>query len=606
MNKYNRFVLTLAVLAAAVQVALAAAPASYYNAALGKSDEALMTALRNIIHDHREVSYSSGLLNAFAIADVDDNGYIIDIYSNCRYRPSDNGSSASHVGQGYNREHSFPRSWFGGEVAPMNTDVFHIYPTDIYVNSQRGSDPYGVCADGTRLTYGSYVAKGKSGKCTYPGYSGDVFEPDDEYKGDLARTYFYMVTCYKSEIPSWPTGKTAQLDYKNNKYKAFSTWTINMLMEWTRMDPVSDKEIKRNDAVYGIQGNRNPFIDHPELAEYIWGDKQGKAWNGPGDEVSATITAPKNGSTFDMGSTTQGEEISYSIRIKGENLTKGLTLTMSDNENFYASRESFGASEVNDGTTLVITFLASEAGDFENAITLSSSEVATLFTVNATATKSGDEPGPGPIQGDSITEDWEGCDSYASYADKDVQGHAFAWRFTNAGIFTGDNLSIGEYSCRLGKTSSSEIAMSEDYQRGTSGISFWAGCFGSDADATLDIDYSTDHGATWTTLATITATKGSLQHYSLKADVSEPVRYRIAQKTGSRVNIDDITLYARQTKVPGDANNDGEVNILDINYIVNLILEDKTDTAPSSADVDGNGEINITDVSLVISIIFGH
>ncbi|MDY6301739.1 MAG: endonuclease, partial [Bacteroidales bacterium] len=254
MKKIIRFSTMLAMVIVAVQTVLAAAPANYYNGAVGKSNEALMTALRNIIHSHTEVSYSSGLLKAFAKADVDAQGYIIDIYSNCRYSPSDNGSSASHVGEGYNREHSFPRSWFGGEVAPMNTDVFHIYPTDICVNSQRSNFPYGVCANGTRLSYGSYVAKGKLGTCTYPGYTGTVFEPDDEYKGDLARSYFYMVTCYKNELPSWPG--SAQLDYSKNRYKAFSTWTINMLMEWTRLDPVSEKEIKRNEAVYGIQGNR--------------------------------------------------------------------------------------------------------------------------------------------------------------------------------------------------------------------------------------------------------------------------------------------------------------------------------------------------------------
>ena len=262
MNRTTRFSLLIAALAFTIQAAIAAAPTNYYNSAIGKSDEPLMAALRNIIRPHKEVSYSNGLLDAFKRADTDAQGYIIDIYSNCRYRPNDNGSSASHVGEGYNREHSMPRSWFNGAVAPMNTDVFHVYPTDIRVNSQRGNNPYGVCANGDRLSYGSYVAKGKLGTSTYPGYRGVVFEPDDEYKGDLARTYFYMVTCYKNELPSWPGSD--QLDYRTNGYKAFSTWTINMLMEWTRLDPVSEKEIKRNEAIYAIQGNRNPFIDHPE------------------------------------------------------------------------------------------------------------------------------------------------------------------------------------------------------------------------------------------------------------------------------------------------------------------------------------------------------
>ena len=600
MKKIIRFSTMLAMVIVAVQTVLAAAPASYYNGAVGKSDEALMTALRNIIHSHTEVSYSSGLLKAFAKADVDAQGYIIDIYSNCRYSPSDNGSSASHMGEGYNREHSFPRSWFGGEVAPMNTDVFHIYPTDIHVNSQRGNHPYGVCANGTRLSYGSYVAKGKLGTCTYPGYSGTVFEPDDEYKGDLARTYFYMATCYKTELPSWPG--SAQLDYSRNKYKAFSTWTINMLMEWHRLDPVSEKEIKRNEAVYGIQGNRNPFIDHPELAELIWGNQQGKAWTGTGEEIPAAITSPANGSTFDMGTTTEGKELRYTITVKGEGLSKALTLSMSDNENFYVDKNTFTAGEVMSGTTLTISFTADNKGEFENIIKLSSDEVSTVFTVTASATDPGDQPGPGPdpVLGDSITEDWEGCETGGYWTDV-VTGNAFVWEFTNAGIW-GDNLKHDELSCRLGKTSNSVIAMGEDYVRGTRGISFWAASFGSDADATLNVDYSTDHGSTWTTLGTVTATRGALERFMWTTKIQGPVRYRIAQTAGSRVNIDDITLYAQELK--GDVNGDGELSIADVNALIDLVLGGTADDATlRRADVNEDSEIGIADINADIDLI---
>jgi endonuclease I len=394
MNKPIRLAILLAALATTL-TALASIPINYYNNALGKSDEPLMTALRNIIYVHNEVSYSKGLLDAFKKADTDDEGYIIDIYSNIRYRTSDNGSSASHIGQGYNREHSFPRSWFNGEVAPMNTDVFHIYPTDIKVNSQRSNFPYGVCANGTRLTYGSYVAKGKLGTCTYPGYSGTVFEPDDEYKGDLARSYFYMVTCYKNELPSWVGSD--QLNYRANKYKAFSSWTISMLMEWTRLDPVSEKEIKRNEAIYGIQGNRNPFIDHPELAEHIWGNKQGIPWNGSADDTPAAIISPEDGSIIDIGSTTLGTPIPYSIDLKGERLTTGVTMSMSDNEYFFVSASTFTASEVNNGTSFTITFTADDLGTFDNLITIGNAEATSTFTVRATAV---DQDIKGDINGD--------------------------------------------------------------------------------------------------------------------------------------------------------------------------------------------------------------
>ena len=604
MNKSIRFILLLATTLFAVQALLAAEPVNYYNNAKGKSDETLMTALRNIIRTHKEVSYSSGLLNAFAIADVDDEGYIIDIYSNCRYRPSDNGSSASHVGEGYNREHSFPRSWFGGEVAPMNTDVFHVYPTDIRVNSQRGNHPYGVCQNGTRLTYGSYVAKGKLGGSTYPGYTGTVFEPDDEYKGDLARTYFYMVTCYKSELPSWPG--SPNLDYRTNNYKAFSTWTINMLMEWTRLDPVSEKEIKRNEAVYGIQGNRNPFIDHPELAEFIWGNMQGKPWNGSGEVIPASITSPVNGSVFDMGVTVEGTELHQTIIVKGEGLSRGLTLSMSDNENFYVSANTFSAMEVNTGTSFDISFTADNEGTYENTVTLSSSEVTTTFTVIATAQQGGTPPPP-VVLGDSIVEDWEGCTTGGYWTDV-IEGNAWLWEFENAGIWN-DNMSHGELSCRLGKSSNSAITMAEDVHGGTSAIAFWAASFGNDSDATLRVDFSIDKGSTWFELGSFTVTRGILQQIIMDVPLKDTARFRIVQTSGSRVNIDDITIYGPTDPapiLPGDVNGDGEVNIADVNIVIDLILGGTADEGIlKRADVNGDGEIGIADSNFIIDIILG-
>ena len=603
MKQYLRFSTMLAIIIIAAQAVLANEPSGYYNKALYKNDYSLMSALSGIIRSHKEVSYSSGLLNAFAKADVDDQGYIIDIYSNCRYRPNDNGSSASHIGEGYNREHSFPRSWFGGAVSPMNTDVFHVYPTDIHVNSQRSNFPYGVCANGTRLTYGNYVAKGKLGQCTYPGYSGTVFEPDDEYKGDLARTYFYMATCYMNELPNWPG--SPQLDYRTNKYKAFSTWTINMLMEWTRLDPVSEKEIKRNEAIYGIQGNRNPFIDHPELAEYIWGNMQGKPWSGSGEPpVPAEITSPANGSIIDFGTTVEGTPLEYSVTVKGKGLTQELILSMEGNEYFYVSRNTFSPLEVNSGVTFVIGFTADDEGTFSDNITLFSDEVSTTFTVTATATKQGDNPPPPPVVlGDSITEDWEGC-STGGYWTQEVQGNAWTWNFTDAGIW-GDNLRHGELVCRMGKSSSSAITMAEDFEGGTSAIGFWAASYGNDGDATLRVDFSTNKGSSWTELGSFTFTRGGLQHVIMDVPLEGNARFRIVQTAGTRVNIDDITIYGRgqeTPEIPGDVNQDGEVNIADINALIDAIL---SGNGTPRCDVNHDNEINIADVNTLIDMIPG-
>ena len=597
MNKITRYLLLLAALTVAVQTALAAEPNNYYKSAYGLHDEPLMTALRNIIREHKQLSYNA-LWDAFKTTDTDAQGYIIDMYSNCKYRPDEHGGSAQNVGDGFNREHSFPKSWFD-DGYPMYTDLFHLYPTDIKVNNQRSNYPFGECgANGTRLTYKQWYGKGKLGKSTFGGYLDTVFEPDDEYKGDFARTYFYMVTCYKNELPKW--SGSAQLDYNTNKYKAFSTWSINLLVKWARLDPVSDKEIKRNDAVYGIQGNRNPFIDHPELFEYIWGDKQGEQWNGDADHVP-TIISPVNGSTIQMGSTTVGTELPYNITFQGKNLSNGFSLTMDDNTNFYVSANSFSADDVNKGTTFKVTFMALQEGEFENHITLRSDEVSTTFTVKAKATKQGGTPDP--ALGDSIIEDWEGCTTGGYWTDI-VAGHTWVWDFNNAGIFS-DNLSHGQLSCRLGKTSNSSITMREDVAGGIGVVVIWAGSYGSDAEATLNVDYSTDKGNTWTTAETITTSPGSLDRYLVNVGVEDPVRFRIVQTAGTRVNLDDITLFKliNETTVKGDVNGDGVVNISDINVVIDLILKGESTEA---ADVNGDNTVNIGDINFIINEILTH
>jgi endonuclease I len=596
MSNRIRYLILIAALALTVQSALAAEPTSYYESALGKSNEALMTSLRNIIRSHKQLSYGA-LWDAFKTTDTDEQGYIIDMYSNCRYRPDQHGGSSSAVGGGFNREHSFPKSWFDDEY-PMYTDLFHLYPTDIKVNGQRSNFPFGVCEKGNRLTNGGLYGKGKLGTSSYPGYSGTVFEPDDEYKGDFARTYFYMVTCYKNELPSWPG--SPQLNYTANRYKAFSTWTINMFMEWTRMDPVSEKEIKRNDAVYSIQGNRNPFIDHPELAEYIWGDKQGEVWTGTLDPVNPAIISPVTGTVIDMGSTITGTPLEYTINVKGQGLTRGLSLSLQDNEYFYVNKDSFTASEANSGCSFVITFDADQEGTYSDVITISSDEVSTTVTVIATATQQGVTPPP-IAQGDSIMEDWEGCKS-GGYWNTQVQGHTWKWDFTDAGIW-GDNLKHDQLSCRMGKSSNSAITMAEDVEGGTSAIGLWAGAYGSDADVSLRIDYSTDKGASWKALGNVTFTKGSLQHIVLNADVTGSVRFRIVQTAGTRANIDDITLYGRKQPVPkirGDVNHDGEVNIADVNATLDIILSGSYD---ESGDVNIDSEVNVADINAIIAII---
>lgn len=238
-------------------------PVNYYSSAKGQKGKSLKTALYQKIASHTALSYKA-LWEAYKKTDVRADGKIWDMYSNVtNYVPGGSAQGANYKGEGdsYNREHSFPKSWFN-DATPMYTDLFHLYPTDGYVNNRRSNYPFG---ETNGETYTSANGFSKLGTCTVPGYKGIVFEPNDEYKGDFARTYFYMATAYEDKIAGWHSDMLA-----GNAYPAYKEWVITMLLRWAQEDPVSKKEIDRNDAVYKIQGNRNPYIDYPGLEQYVW------------------------------------------------------------------------------------------------------------------------------------------------------------------------------------------------------------------------------------------------------------------------------------------------------------------------------------------------
>ena len=251
-------------------LAFAAAPTTYYDSAEGQSSDNLRYALQSIIDGHTVVSYA-GLYDVYKTSDNTADGKVWDMYSTCTWTHGQKKcGSYSNVCDCYNREHSVPQSWFG-EASPMVSDAFHVYPTDGLVNNQRGNLQFGECANGTSL---GGKALGKAGQSTFPGYTSlTVFEPHDDYKGDFARTYFYMATRYADICGGWGNAFNAVASNSG-----LSKYSIALFLKWHREDPVSQKEITRNDAVYAKQHNRNPFIDYPMLAEFIWGTQKGQPW----------------------------------------------------------------------------------------------------------------------------------------------------------------------------------------------------------------------------------------------------------------------------------------------------------------------------------------
>ncbi len=246
--------------------ASAQAPSGYYSAAYHKKGYALRVALHNIIDDHTSLSYSN-LWDAFEQTDRNpQNGKVWDMYSDnpdgataYYFDFSDHCGNYSHEGDCFNREHSIPKSWFGDQM-PMYSDLFHLYPTDGYVNNKRGNYPFGEVGNVQWVsTNGS-----KFGTSSCEGCYDTVFEPIDAYKGDFARSVLYMAVRYMDKN----LGQTSQSMYSAGSLKP---WALAVMLRWHAQDPVSQKETDRNNAVFALQHNRNPFIDYPELVGKIWG-----------------------------------------------------------------------------------------------------------------------------------------------------------------------------------------------------------------------------------------------------------------------------------------------------------------------------------------------
>ncbi len=271
-------------------------PDGYYDGVDGKKGaDNILNALQTCISaNYNEISYK-GLephyLNTDFYADT-----LWDMYSTCRFVYDDANKPQSKVCDGWNKEHVCCQSWLGS--GPMVSDMFNVYPTDARINNLRSNYPYGVVGTSTGISGDPQNhALGKLGTSAKTGYSGKCYEPDDRYKGDFARTFFYMVARYRSNILNNSDGANMFTSSPTN----LTAYSLSFLLDWHRNDPVSEKEVDRNQAVYGEQNNRNPFIDYPELVEYIWGDKVGQTVSlssmTPTCE-STSVTAVKYGVTW--------------------------------------------------------------------------------------------------------------------------------------------------------------------------------------------------------------------------------------------------------------------------------------------------------------------
>lgn len=225
---------------------------TYYQSAVGKTGEALKTELHNIIDDHRELSYDN-VWDALRNTDEDPNNpsNVILLYTGRSQSKLTNGGNVND----WNREHVWAKSHgdFGTSAGP-GTDIHHLRPTDVSVNSSRGNLDFDNGGSQHSEALGNY-------------YDSDSWEPRDAVKGDVARMLFYMAVRYEGD-----SGEVdLELNNNVNNGTAPLHGKMSVLLEWHRQDPVDARERRRNDIIYkDYQYNRNPFIDHPEWADAIW------------------------------------------------------------------------------------------------------------------------------------------------------------------------------------------------------------------------------------------------------------------------------------------------------------------------------------------------
>ena len=376
----------------------AAIPSGYYSAADNKKGSALLSALQGCIDNHTVLSYSS-LKNYYDDTDFTSEGYIWDMYSTCEFTLSDNSGNNGVVCGMWNKEHSIPQSWFG-EASPMKSDLFHVYPTDARVNNARSNYPFGETSNRSAIA-GSSKALGYLGTSNFSGYSGTVFEPVDQYKGDFARTYFYMVARYLDKNFNKSDNGKVVFTYSNST-TGLTTYAVNLFLKWHRQDPVSQKEIDRNNAVYKHQKNRNPFIDYPYLAEYIWGEKKNETMvlnnlmsssdddfipdesDGSRDNVVHTPVVSVNTTKVNFPSVLVDEESSVSIKVTGVYLTSNVTLTISgeDADMFETSCSSLTIAEANNSITqnnVILTYVPTEQGQHSGTLQIASEGAETII-----------------------------------------------------------------------------------------------------------------------------------------------------------------------------------------------------------------------------------
>ncbi len=375
--------------------------AGHYTSLDNKSGDALFNAVSAAANEgYTELGYA-GLWDAYEKTDLrPGTRQIWDMYSDCEFTfESKQCGNYSGECSCYNREHSVPQSWWGEGTTKQGCDIFHVVPTDGYINNMRGNWPFGEVSKPDKTSKNG----SKLGPNTFSGYSGTAFEPVDEYKGDLVRGILGAMIKWKGD---WSQANGAHVfngTYTLSSNYGLTSFAMNLFLKWHRQDPVSQKELDRNNGIEQTQGNRNPFIDYPDLVEYIWGEKKGQtvrlsslqsAYDEPGggdDTQKATMYYPTAYTPLTLdGEWEVGSTATQTISAVGDNITSDVQFSFSGTHASYfsASPTYITADQANAGHNVAIIYKPLVAGKHTASLVVTSAngEFETYsMTVTATA-----------------------------------------------------------------------------------------------------------------------------------------------------------------------------------------------------------------------------
>ena len=341
---------------------------THYHTVQGLKAAELKSALHDLMQPETVLHYGGGegaTWSGFAVVDVMPDGSVRDRYSNVQR--SFNGSASV---QGMNIEHIWANSWWGHTVNNAYRDLFNLYPADGEANLSKSNNPIGV-VDGN-VAYDNGVTR--VGKST--SYRADslitVWEPADTWKGDFARTYFYMATMYAHMSSEWQTSD-GLLTVDTASWQTIRPWVSQLMLQWADEDPVDDIERQRNDGIALIQGNRNPFVDYPQLAGYIWGDAQEQAFYLTPEATDPELFVPQADVTIDFGLQALSRTAQRSVTVRGRNLPDGIEASL-EGEGFRMPDHTLTAAEVTAGVRLPIESSVTAAGDYLATLVLRSGD----------------------------------------------------------------------------------------------------------------------------------------------------------------------------------------------------------------------------------------